>query len=361
VTFDVFGDAATRGYLRNIAGTNDMGLVKVLEQHAFLDNIDKALFDLSKAKQISYSDVLQTHKTLFESVYPWAGEDRRKHAPDIAITKGGTDCPVPMANWTRRLAASGMCSISLDHFDHGMAFRIDKHNLIVLINEEVVALDSGDLCDDAARQRYKFNLAWYAHAGLDIESGCRVGSPVLSAIAQDLLALLGRQPDLVACISVGNAATLAKDLNHPARLRLNDENFIANDDIVIVSIFWHDFDNVRRQSPRAYVGRERLTDIDIEVDFGALACAQERVMHLAGLILRQIDGADHIDVGAISGLGLSGLCLIGFRAVFRWLLRVFAGHRFFVRLSRFLRLLLAKIGLRFHRVAWLGIARSVGL
>jgi cell filamentation protein len=91
VKFDVFGDATTRGYLRNVAGSNDMRLVKVLEHRSFMANVDTALDNLSKAKQISYSDVLQTHKTLFESVYPWAGEDRRKHAPDIAITKGGKD------------------------------------------------------------------------------------------------------------------------------------------------------------------------------------------------------------------------------------------------------------------------------
>jgi len=91
VAFDVFGDAATRGYLRNAAGTNDMGLVKVLEHRSFLANVDKALDDLSKAKRISYADILQTHKTLFSDVYPWAGEDRRKHAPDVAITKAGRE------------------------------------------------------------------------------------------------------------------------------------------------------------------------------------------------------------------------------------------------------------------------------
>jgi cell filamentation protein len=89
VTFDVFREAATRGYLRNVAGSNNVGLVKVLEHRSFIANVDTALDHLSMAKHFSYSDVLQTHKTLFESVYPWAGEDRRKHAPDIAITRGG--------------------------------------------------------------------------------------------------------------------------------------------------------------------------------------------------------------------------------------------------------------------------------
>ena len=91
MAFDVFGDAAIRGYLRNTAASNDMAVVKRLEHASFLDNVDEALRDLSKAKQISYADVLHTHKTLFSDVYPWAGEDRRKHAPDVAVTKAGRD------------------------------------------------------------------------------------------------------------------------------------------------------------------------------------------------------------------------------------------------------------------------------
>src|ERR1700691_6802379 len=29
-----------------------------------------------KIKQLSYADVLETHRILFEAVYPWAGQDR---------------------------------------------------------------------------------------------------------------------------------------------------------------------------------------------------------------------------------------------------------------------------------------------
>lgn len=89
MAFDVFGDAATRGYLRNVAGTNDMQLVKILEHESFRANVDKALGDLTKAKEITYDHILQTHKTLFSPVYPWAGEDRTKNLPDRAVTKGG--------------------------------------------------------------------------------------------------------------------------------------------------------------------------------------------------------------------------------------------------------------------------------
>jgi cell filamentation protein len=38
--------------------------------------------------ELSYEDVLATHKTLFESVYPWAGQDRAQTSPDIAVSKG---------------------------------------------------------------------------------------------------------------------------------------------------------------------------------------------------------------------------------------------------------------------------------
>jgi cell filamentation protein len=32
--------------------------------------------------------LLETHRILFEAVYPWAGQDRLKTAPDLAISKG---------------------------------------------------------------------------------------------------------------------------------------------------------------------------------------------------------------------------------------------------------------------------------
>ena len=32
--------------------------------------------------------MLETHRILFEAIYPWAGQDRLKTAPDLAISKG---------------------------------------------------------------------------------------------------------------------------------------------------------------------------------------------------------------------------------------------------------------------------------
>jgi cell filamentation protein len=88
VTFDPFGDFETRGYLRNIAGEKDSDIVRRLEHASFTTGIDAALGRLAKIKQLSYADVLETHRILFEAVYPWAGQDRLTTAPDLAISKG---------------------------------------------------------------------------------------------------------------------------------------------------------------------------------------------------------------------------------------------------------------------------------
>jgi len=53
-----------------------------------MTGIDAALERLAKIKRLSYPDVLQTHRTLFEAVYPWAGQDRRTTAPELAVSKG---------------------------------------------------------------------------------------------------------------------------------------------------------------------------------------------------------------------------------------------------------------------------------
>jgi hypothetical protein len=38
------------------------------------------------------------HRTLFEPIYPWAGEDRRTTAPDLAISKDDADNRVRFAD-----------------------------------------------------------------------------------------------------------------------------------------------------------------------------------------------------------------------------------------------------------------------
>ena len=91
MTFDVFGDFDERGYLRNLAGEKDLELVKRIEHAAFIDNVEQALANLSCQRPLTYDSVLETHKTLFSSVYPWAGQDRLETAPDVNITRGGYD------------------------------------------------------------------------------------------------------------------------------------------------------------------------------------------------------------------------------------------------------------------------------
>ncbi|MFZ2065537.1 MAG: Fic family protein [Xanthobacteraceae bacterium] len=88
MTFDPFGDFESQGYLRNLTNEKDRDIVRRLEHASFMTGIDAALERLAKVKRLSYPDVLQTHRTLFEAIYPWAGQDRQTTAPDLAISKG---------------------------------------------------------------------------------------------------------------------------------------------------------------------------------------------------------------------------------------------------------------------------------
>jgi cell filamentation protein len=89
VPFDPFGDFESRGYLRNIAGEKDLEIVRRLEHLSFTTGLDDALKQLSAVEQLTYQDVLDTHKALFEAVYPWAGQDRAANAPELAVSRGG--------------------------------------------------------------------------------------------------------------------------------------------------------------------------------------------------------------------------------------------------------------------------------
>ena len=88
MTFDPFGDFETQGYLRNLAKEKDLEIVRRLEHASFITGIDGALERLAKVKRLSCADVLETHRILFDAVYPWAGQDRHTTAPDLAISKG---------------------------------------------------------------------------------------------------------------------------------------------------------------------------------------------------------------------------------------------------------------------------------
>lgn len=86
--FDPFGDYHSRGYLRNLFGEKNLETVKDLEISAFKLNIDAAINEIA-SREINYKTFKFTHRSLFESIYPWAGEDRASNAPDIAIAKAG--------------------------------------------------------------------------------------------------------------------------------------------------------------------------------------------------------------------------------------------------------------------------------
>ncbi|MDD2326374.1 MAG: Fic family protein [Alphaproteobacteria bacterium] len=89
MSFDPFGDFETRGYLRNVAQEKDQRFVRDLEHRSFKANIHKAIQFLSKSSVLHYPDILSTHKVLFRSVYPWAGQDRAQTAPTVAVSRGG--------------------------------------------------------------------------------------------------------------------------------------------------------------------------------------------------------------------------------------------------------------------------------
>ncbi len=86
--FDPFNDFETRGYLRNFVGEKDLESVKRLEHRSFLAKLDQAFNNLRQIDCLAYRDVLDTHKMLFEAVYPWAGQDRGQTTPEIAVSKG---------------------------------------------------------------------------------------------------------------------------------------------------------------------------------------------------------------------------------------------------------------------------------
>jgi cell filamentation protein len=88
VTFDPFGDFGARGYLRNVAKVKDPAVLQRLQHNSFLTGIDAALAHLESQHTLAYGGVLYTHKTLFEGVFPWAGEDRLANAPHLFVRKG---------------------------------------------------------------------------------------------------------------------------------------------------------------------------------------------------------------------------------------------------------------------------------
>jgi cell filamentation protein len=89
VIFDPFGDYAERGYLRNIAGERNPEIVKQVEHASFRANAESAMNELALRVPITPDAVAQVHKTIFQDVYPWAGQTRDKLVPGMIIEKAG--------------------------------------------------------------------------------------------------------------------------------------------------------------------------------------------------------------------------------------------------------------------------------
>jgi cell filamentation protein len=86
---DPFEDYETAGYLRNVYGVKDLEIVGHLETAVFQQEILGTVRFLRRLPNLQYEHVAETHRQLFISLYPWAGQDRSVTAPGIAIGKGG--------------------------------------------------------------------------------------------------------------------------------------------------------------------------------------------------------------------------------------------------------------------------------
>lgn len=86
---DPFGDYESAGYLHNRFQEKDLNVVGHLETAAFEQEILGTVRFLRKLPSFEYEHVGETHFRLFNSLYPWAGQDRSVNAPDIAIAKAG--------------------------------------------------------------------------------------------------------------------------------------------------------------------------------------------------------------------------------------------------------------------------------
>jgi cell filamentation protein len=86
---DPFGDYESAGYLRNVYGQKDLRIVGHFETAAFEEEVHETIRFLRRLPDLSYNHITETHRRLFSSLYPWAGQDRSENAPHIAIVKAG--------------------------------------------------------------------------------------------------------------------------------------------------------------------------------------------------------------------------------------------------------------------------------
>ena len=153
MTFDPFGDFESRGYLRNLAKEKDPAIVRRLEHTSFTTGIDDAFEALKKKKPLTYSDVLSTHNTLFEAMYPWAGQDRTQTAPNIAVSRGSVLLPAIGLNMASQAASergptraqlSGCCSaVAIRPWQCLNFFLLPQKHKAFLLNVSLIASPVG--------------------------------------------------------------------------------------------------------------------------------------------------------------------------------------------------------------------------
>jgi cell filamentation protein len=173
VTFDPFGDFETRGYLRNVEQEKDLAIVKRLEHASFMTGIDDAFSALAKRRELGYADVLGTHKTLFEAIYPWAGQDRLQTAPLLTIKKD----PVVFANPSEIRAA----------VEHGLRLGQNKENMRARPGEVMGYLAFGHpFLDGNGRTIMILHAVMAQRAGFSIDWSATNKTGYLDALTREL-------------------------------------------------------------------------------------------------------------------------------------------------------------------------------
>jgi cell filamentation protein len=85
--FDPFGDYQIKGYLRNTQAEMDRSIMRKWEHAVYVSNIVSVVGYVRNDKPVTYKTLLNTHRQIFGTVYPWAGCDRSNI--NITICKGG--------------------------------------------------------------------------------------------------------------------------------------------------------------------------------------------------------------------------------------------------------------------------------
>jgi cell filamentation protein len=177
VTFDPFGDFETRGYLRNVARTKDAKIIRQMEHASFTTSLDAAFARLASQKQLSYKDVLDTHKILFDAIYPWAGQDRLTTSPGIVVSKGNDGGKISFA-YPRDIRRT---------IDYGLDHGQDKKFMTVKPGEIMGYLAHGHpFLDGNGRTIMVLHCVLAQRAGFSIDWAATSKNDYLAALTKEL-------------------------------------------------------------------------------------------------------------------------------------------------------------------------------